>query len=215
MQQNLNAKDIENATPAHEKDKHTKLGLLKRFLSDVMLQKKKQANKRPRSRLATRTPGDGCYDSTEYNGRQSPEGNEHEREFLRRHNSYLNAAFVDGDDTTISDITDNSSICIDVTDAESAFEDDSICDLERNIYEMSECDSDEQNESDVSDNEGPFCDADNTVIHCERIIDMFRKTELSDDGIEKEDDYMESFMNTLVYNSDSDEGMGSLESDSE
>ena len=203
----INVKDIENATPANEKNKHTKLGLLKQFLSDVMLQKKKQENKRSMSRLATRTPGDGCYDSTEYNGRQSPEGTEYEREFLTRHNSYLNAAFVEGDDTTNSDTTENN--IIDSGD-ESTFEDESICELERNIYEMSESDSDELNESDFSDTEGPFCDADITVI-----IDMFRKTELSDDGIEKEDDYMESFMNTLVYNSDSDEGMGSLESDSE
>ena len=208
----VNVKDIENATPALEKDKHTKLGLLKQFLSDVMLQKKKQANKRSRSRLATRTPGDGCYDNTEYNGRQSPEGIEYEREFLRRHNSYLNAAFVEGDDTTNSDTTDNN---ISHLGDESTLEDESICDLERNVCEMSECDSDEQNESDLSDNEGPFCDSDNTVIKCEKIIDMFRKAELSDDDIEKEDDYLESFMNTLVYNSDSDEGMGSLESDSE
>ena len=203
----INVKDIENATPSNEKDKHTRLGLLKRFLSDVMLQKKKQKNKRSMSRLATRTPGNGCYDSTEYNGRQSPDGIEYEREFLTLHNSYLNAAFVEGDDTTNSDTTENN--IIDLGD-ESTFEDESICELERNICEMSESDSDEQNESDFSDNEGPFCDADITVI-----IDMFRKTELSDDGIENKDDYMESFMNTLVYNSDSDEGMGSLESDSE
>ena len=207
----INVKDIENATPANEKDKHSKLGLLKRFLSDVMLQKKKLENKRSRSRLATRIPGDSCYDSTEYNGRQSPEGIEYEREFLR-HNSYLNAAFVEGDDTTNSDTTDNSVIDL---EAESAFEDESICELERNIYEMSESDSDEQNDSDLSYNEGPFCESDNTVIKCERIIDMFRKAELSDDGIEKEDDYLESFMNTLVFHSDSDEGMCSLESDSE
>ena len=208
----VNVKNIENATPANEKDKHTKLGLLKRFLSDVMLQKKKQENKRSRSRLATRTPGDGCYDSTGYNERQPPEGNEHEREFLTRHNSFLNDAFVEGDETRNSDATDNN--IIDLGD-ESGFEDESICELERNICEMSESDSDEQNESDFSDNEGPFCDADNTVIKCERIIDMFRKAELSDYDIVKEDDYLESFMNTLVYNSDSDEGMGSLESDSE
>ena len=207
----INVKNIENATPANEKDKHSKLGLLKRFLSDVMLQKKKLENKRSRSRLATRIPGGSCYDSTEYNGRQSPEGIEYEREFLR-HNSYLNAAFVEGDDTTNSDTTDNSVIDL---EAESAFEDESICELERNIYEMSESDSDEQNDSDLSYNEGPFCESDNTVIKCERIIDMFRKAELSDDGIEKDDDYLESFMNTLVFHSDSDEGMCSLESDSE
>ena len=45
----INVKDIENATPANEKNKHTKLGLLKQFLSDVMLQKKKQENKRSMS----------------------------------------------------------------------------------------------------------------------------------------------------------------------
>ena len=56
---------------------------------------------------------------------------------------------------------------------------------------MSDSDSDEHdNKSDASDDEGPFCDSDNTVIKCERIIDIFRKAELSDDGTETEDDHI-------------------------
>ena len=212
----INVKDIVNIAPASEKEKHTKLGLFKRFLSDVMLQKKKQANKGSRSRLGTRTPADGCYDNKDENGRMSPVGIENEREFLRRHNSYLNAAFIESEDT--SDETANNDIVhndsVDLED-EHEIEDDSICELERNICEMSESDSDDI-ESDSSDNESPFCcESENTVIKCERIIDMFRKVELSDEDIVTEDDHMESFMKTLVYNSDSDEGMGSLDSDSE
>ena len=213
----INVKDIENAILAHEKDKYTKLGLLKRFLSDIMLQKKKQANKRSRSGLTTRTPGDGCYDNAESQDRQSPAGTEHERHFIRRHNSYLNAAFVEGD-TTLSDANDslddtNGSVDF---DNERASEEESICELERNVCEMSESDSDARdNDSDSSDNEGPFCEHDNTVIKCERIIDIFRKAEISSVDNDNEDEYLESFMNTLVYNSDSDEEMGSLDSDSE
>ena len=75
--------------------------------------------------------------------------------------------------------------------------------------------SESGNDSYSSDTEGPFCDDDNTVIKCDRIIDMFRKAESSEDGSETEDDHMESFMNTFVYKSDSDEGFGSVESDAE
>ena len=221
IQANLNKscdKIINSKNIANEKDKHTKIGLFKRFLSDVILQKKKQANKRSRSRLGTRTPADGCYDNNDENGRKPPVGIENEREFLRRHNSYLNAAFLESDDTndtsdytTYNDSTDNNRI--DLED-EHTIEDDSICEFERNICEMSESDSDDI-ESDSSENEGPFCDSETTVIKCERIIDMFRKVELSDEDTDTEDDHMESFMKTLVYNSDSDEGMDSLDSDSE
>ena len=205
-----NVKDIENITPTSENDKHAKLGLLKRFLSDVMLQKKRKTIKQSSSRLGTRTPADGCYDNGEQNGRKSAEGVEQEKEFLRRYNSYLNAAFVESNDTTENDATDNDVIDL---DDESDFEDDSICELERNISEMSESDNDLYS----SDNEGPFRDSDNTVIKCERIIDMFRKAELSEDGSETKDEYMESFMNTLVSKSYSDEEMGSesVENDSE
>ena len=201
----LNNKDIDNVTPANNKDKQTKVGLLKRFLSDVMLQKKKQTNKRPSSRLATRTPGDGCYDNEGQNGRQEPI----ERGFMRRHNSYLNAAFVEGEDTVNGDVIDIDNV--DLTD-ESDSEDDSVCELERNICEMSESDSDE---CDSSDNEGPFCETENTVIKCERIIDLFRKVAISDDDTETEDDHMESFMNTIIDYADSDEGISSLDSDAE
>ena len=200
----LNNKDIDNVTPANE----TKVGLLKRFLSDVMLQKKKQTNKRSSSRLATRTSGDGCYDECK-NERQEPIGIEQEKEPLRRHNSYLNAAFVETDDTVDGDDTDIDNL--DLAD-ESYSENDSICELERNICEMSESDTDE---CDSSDNEGPFCETENTVIKCERIIDLFRKVAVSDDDTETEDDYMESFMNTVIEYADSDEGIGSLDSDAE
>ena len=204
----LNAKDIENITPTIEKNKHSKLGLLKRFLSDVMLQKKRQTIIQSRSRLGTRTPADGCYDNVEQNGRKSAKGAEQEKEFLRRHNSHLNAAFVECDDTTKNDTSDNDNID---SDDESDFEDDIICEFERNICDMSDADD----ESYSSDNDGPFCDSDNTVVKCERIIDMFRTAKLSDDDSDTEDDHMESFMNTLVYNSDPDEEMGSVESDAE
>ena len=207
-----NVKDTENNTPvANKEDKHTKLGLLKRFLSDVMIQTKRRTNKGSMSRLGIRTPADGCYDNKEQNGRKSAEGTEQEREFLRRHNSYLNAAFVENDDKTNSD--DNDDIYL---EDESDFEDDDICEHERNICEMSESDSEEYgNQSDSFYNESPFCDSDNTVIKCERIIDMFRKVELSDEDTETEDDHMESFMKTFVDYCDSDEGMGSLDSDAE
>ena len=204
----MNAKDIENITPTIEKDKHSKLVVLKRFMSDVMLQKRRQTITQSRSRLGNRTPADGCYGNVEQNGRKSAEGVEQEKEFLRRHNSYLNAAFVECDDTTKNDTSDNDNID---SDDESDFEDDIISELERNICDMSESD----NESYSSDTDGPFCDSDNTVVKCERIIDMFRKAELSDDDSETEDDHMESFMNTFVYNSDPDEEMGSVESDAE
>ena len=95
-----NVKDIENIASTTEKDKHAKLGLLKRFLSDVMLQKKTQTIKQSKSRLGTRTPADGCYDNGEQSGRKSLEDFEQEKQFLRRPNSYLNAAFVESDDTT-------------------------------------------------------------------------------------------------------------------
>ena len=204
---------VKNIIPANEKHKHTKSGLLKWFLGDVMRQTKRRTIKRSNSGLGSRTPADGCYDNKGENGRNSPEGTEQEKEFLRRHNSYLNAAFVENDDTIKHDTTDIDSIDL---DDESAFDDASICDHERNICEMSESDSEDYgNESDSFDTEGPFCDSNNTVIKCERIIDMFRKIELSDEATETEDDHMESFMNTVVYNSDSDEGMCSLDSDNE
>ena len=205
----LNNKDIDNVTPANEKDTQTKVGLLKRFLSDVMLQKKKQTNKRSSSRLATRTSGDGCYENECKNGRQEPIGIYQEREPLRRHNSYLNAAFVESDDTDNGDVTDIDNL--DQAD-ESYSENDSICELERNICEMSESDSDE---CDSSDNEGPFCETENTVIKRERIIALFKKVAVSDDDTETEDEYMESFMNTIIAYADSDEGIGSLDSDAE
>ena len=201
----LNNKNIDNVTAANDEDKQTKVGLLKRFLSDVMLQKKKQTNKKSSSRLAARTPGDGCYDNECKNERQEPIGFEQEKEPLRRHNSYLNAAFVETDDTVDGDDTDIDNL--DLAD-ESYSENDSICELERNICEMSESDTDE---CDSSDNES----RDNTVIKCERIIDLFRKAAISDDDTETEDDCMESFMKTVIEYADSDEGIGSLDSDAE
>ena len=80
------------------------------------------------------------------------------------------------------------------------------------ICEMLEYGSDEHNHGyDSSDTEDPFCNSDNTVIKYERFIDMFRKEVSRDEDTEMEDDHMESFLKTVVYNSDSDEGMDSLD----
>ena len=188
-----NTKDIDNATEVRNSDnKYAKLGLLKRFLSDVMLQKKKRSDKQSRSRLGIRTSGDGCYDNGEQNGQQPPVG------VLRRHNSYLNAAFVENDDTANSDGIDNDMSDSENTDSdyEVDLEDDSICELERNICDMSESDND--SDSSTDDDEGPFCNSENTVVKCERIIDIFMKMELEDNEAESEDDHMESFMKTFV-----------------
>ena len=100
-----------------------------------MLHKKRQTNNGSRSRLTARTPGDGCYDNQDPNGRQSPIGIEQEREIIRRHNSYLNAAFIENDDNTNSDTCTIDNDNIDLED-ERDFEDDRICELERNICEM-------------------------------------------------------------------------------
>ena len=97
-----------------------------------MLQKKKQTNNGSRSRITIRTTGDGCYDDKEQNERQSPIGIEQEREIIRRHNSYLNAAFIENDDTANSDTCTIDNDNIDLDD-ERDFEDDSISELERNI----------------------------------------------------------------------------------
>ena len=193
-----NTKDIINTTEVgNSENKYTKLGLFKRILSDVMLQKKKRSNKQSRSRLGIRSSGDGCYDNGEQSGRQSPVGCEQERECLRRHNSYLNAAFVEYDDTANSDGIDNDINESENTDSEVDLEDDSICELERNICDMSESDD----ESDISyDDEGPFCNSENTVIKCERIIDIFRKLDSIEGDSELEDDHMASFMKTFVDN---------------
>ena len=195
-----NNKDIDNATEVrNSENKYTKLGLLKRFLSDVMLQKKKRSNKQSRSRRGIRSSGDGCYDNGEQSGRQSPVGSEQERECLRRHNSYLNAAFVEYDDTANSESIDSDISNSENTDSdyEVDLEDDSICELERNICDMSESDD----ESDISyDEAGPFCNSENTVIKCERIIDIFRKIDSSEGDSELEDDDMASFMKTFVDN---------------
>ena len=193
-----NTKDINTTEVRNSDNKYTKLGLLKRFLSDVMLQKKKRSDKQSISRLGIRTSGDGCYDNGEQNGRQPPVGVEKEREFLKRHNSYLNAAFVEYDDTANSegidsDISDSDNID---SDYEVDLEDDSICELERNICEMSESDND--SDSSTDDDEGPFCNSENTVVKCERIIDIFMKMESGDNDTESEDDHMESFMKTFV-----------------
>ena len=195
-----NTKDIINTIEVrNSENKYTKLGLLKRFLSDVMLQKKKRSDKQSRSRLGIRSSGDGCYDNGEQNGRQSPVGVEQERECLRRHNSFLNAAFVEYDDTANSEGIDSDISDSENTDSDSevTLEDDSICELKRNICDMSESDD----ESDISyDDEGPFCNSENTVIKCERIIDIFRKIDSSEGDSELEDDNMASFMKTFVDN---------------
>ena len=210
----ISDKDIETTYPANEKEKNSKLDLLKRFLNDVMSYKKNEKKLRSTSRMTRRTPGDGCTGSPENQWYKTSES-----ESLSCHISYLNAAFVEGDDMTDSDsetddkpldMMDQTSI---TSENESVFEDDSICELERNIEEMSDIDSGNPSDLEFSDNEGPFCDTETTVIKCERIIDFFRKSEKHGAESETDDDYMKSFMNTVVYDSDSDEGMSSLDSD--
>ena len=139
---------------------------------------------------------------------------------LKRHNSYLNAAFVKGDDSFESHVdidTEHSNY-----DDESAFEDysdsDSVDELERNILEISDADLEDVVNEEFSDNEDQFsfCDTDNTVIKCERIRNIFSQAELNSLETENVDADMESFMTTLVItHSESDEGLCSLDSDSE
>ena len=235
-------KNIDIMEKRDMKERNGKLGILKRFLSDVVLQKKKQNKNMPKSHLPSRPPGDGC--STSIDDQTTVERNLSTKDVnylnnlsfeqsvntesdmlvdssLRQHNSYLNAAFVGGDDSFDSDVeTENeNNICF---DDESAFEDysdnDSVDELERNILEISDTDFQNVDDTDCSDNEDQFsfCDVDNTVIKCERIRNIFSQVELNSLEAENVDAGMESFMQTLMtIDSESDEGLCSLDSDSE
>ena len=226
-------KDIENADNKNEKDRHTKLSLLKRFLNDVMFQTKTLTKKGSRSQMVPRTPGDGCSarsdrhcndsrtESLTYEGPfvclcqlSEDEVDMTEENYLQRHNSYLNAAFVEADDSC-----NPSFYALNESSDESAFEDesdiDSIGEHERNIDEYSDVDFENSDDDSDSDSDGPFCIANNTVIKCARIIDLFCKGEKYEGETNDEDIDMDSFMNTLVCDSDTDEGLSSLDSDTD
>ena len=216
------------------KEQYGKLGILKRFLSDVVLHKKKEMKEVPESRMPFRLPGDGCnttldhqhakenelstIDNDYLNKRSDNELNE--VDVLRSYNSYLNAAFVEGDDDLLDSDMDRLSEHSSYED-ESAFEEysdsDSICELERNILELSDVGFEDTANVGSSDNEDrfSFCDTDNTVIKCERIRNIFSQVELNGLEIDNVDADMESFMNTLVLDSETDEGLSSLDSDTE
>ena len=97
-----------------------------------------------------------------------------------------------------------------VSDPESAFEDDSasecssVCDLERNILEH-----DMESVSDDCSADRPCGDFDNTVLKTERIRKLFSGSDIACSGPDSEDADMESFMKTIICESDSDEGRGS------
>ena len=100
-----------------------------------------------------------------------------------------------------------------MNDSESAFDDasdcSSVCDLERNVLEHEIDDDSACSENAVS------CDkvSDNTVSKCEKIRRMFSGSDVTNSGPDSEDADMESFMKTVVYESDSDEGRGTSVSD--
>ena len=95
-----------------------------------------------------------------------------------------------------------------MNDSESAFDDasdcSSVCDLERNILEH-EMDGDSACSADIK--------VDNTVLKCEKIRRMFSGSDVTNSGPDSEDADMESFMKTVVYESDSDEGRGTYVSE--
>ena len=205
-------KNIENLERMPQRERSGKLGILKRFLSDVVLNTKRQRKEKqlPSPVMLHRTPGDGCEMNTSSNEPQDTTCNE----TLRRYNSYMNAAFVDFDDTNDG----TTQAMLDNAELESAFEDysdtDSVCELERNILELSQsdCEDIDEFESDIEDRFS-FSGAENTVIKCERIRNMFNKAQV--DELDDGDDDMESFMKSLVYDSESDEGVSSLGSNDE
>ena len=205
-------KNIENLEKMPERERSGKLCILKRFLSDVVLNSKRQRKEKqlPSSVMLHRTPGDGCEMNTSSKEPQDTTFNE----TLRRYNSYMNAAFVDFDDTN----DETTHAMLDNAELESAFEDysdtDSVSELERNILELSHSDSQDLDEFE-SDSEDRFSlsGAENTFIKCERIRNMFNKAQVDD--LDDGDDDMESFMKSLVYDSESDEGVSSIGSNDE
>ena len=215
-------KDIENLERMPERERSGKLGILKRFLSDVVLNTKRQRKEKQlqTSVMLQRTPGDGC-DANMMNSNtleMTTSTNEPQdttcNETLRRYNSYMNAAFVDFDDTN----DETTQIMLDNAELESAFEDfsdtDSVSELERNILELSNSDSEDIDEFESdSEDRFSFSGEENTVIKCERIRNMFNKAQV--DELDDGDDDMEKFMKSLVYDSESDEGVSSLGSNDE
>ena len=209
-------KNIENLEKMQRREQSGKLGILKRFLSDVVLHKTKQRKEIQSAVMVERTAGDGCDESiiksntVEMNNTSSvQQQNAAFTETFRRCNSYMNAAFVDCDDIDTLAIED---------DLDSAFDDysdtDSLCELERNIIEISLSDCEDVTElNSDSENQYSFSCAENTVIKCEKIRDMFNTAQ--NDEHDNGDDDMESFMKTLVYDSEHDEGFSSLDSDDE
>ena len=210
-------KNIENLEKMQRRERSGKLGILKRFLSDVVLHKTKQ-RKEIQSTVMARTAGDGCDESiiksntVELNTSSLEQQNVTFNDSIRHCNSYMNAAFVDCDDTTVTALED---------DFESAFEDysdvGSVCEFERNIVDisLSDCEDIAELESD-SECQYSFCSAENTVIECERIrgIRIIHNTAQNDEH-DNGDENMKSFMKTLVYDSEYDEGLSSLDSDEE
>ena len=209
-------KNIENLEKMQKIERSGKLGILKRFLSDVVLHGKKQRKEMQSAVMVDRTPGDGCdasiiqSNTVEINNTSSvQQQNAAFTETFRRCNSYMNAAFVDCDDIETIAVED---------DLDSAFDDysdtDSVCELERNIIEISLSDCEDVAElNSESDDQYSFSCAENTVIKCEMIRDMFNSAQI--DKQDNGDDDMESFMKTLVYDSEHDEGLSSLDSDDE
>ena len=215
-------KNIENLEKMQKRERSGKLGILKRFLSDVVLHSKKQKKELKLSDMADRTPGDGCDSSIIKSNTLEMKNKPSEKHqnttlnnSLRRHNSYMNAAFVDCDDNNDTILV---TCKLDNDDLESAFEDyndtGSVGELERNILEisLSDCEDITEFESD-SEDQYSFCGAENTVIECKRIRDMFNTAQI--DEHDNGDEDMKSFMKTLMYDSEHYEGLSSLGSDEE
>jgi hypothetical protein len=166
--------------------------------------------------LATRTRGDGCNESmhcrklavrTPGDGADSDELPDLSSVLHECQEFSLNKGFFSDDDassdTTIIQQTRNElNECFvyspdDVTssnDEESAFEDDSecssVCDFERNIDEL---------------------DIEDTLVKMDRIKSAFSNGDLN--ARITEDTLLDSFMNTIVGDSSSDEGLSSVGSD--
>ena len=155
-----------------------KTDLMKRFLHDVMSQQVKQTKKVCRSKPLLRTPADGCSDTSE-----------------------IRDSVVFDNDRDIL----NTCTCNVVSDSESAFEEgsdcSSVCDLERNILEH-----DMETESDFDSFDRLCGEGDNTELKSDKIKKMFSGSDIVNSGPDSEDADMESFMKTVIHDSDSDEG---------
>lgn len=119
------------------------------------------------------------------------------------------------DDDSNGQSIDNNFIAGDaamISDPESAFGEgsdcSSVCDLERNILEH-----DMESETDSLDKSDSVHKVDNTMLKSEKIRKIFSGSDLMDSGPGSEDADMESFMKTVVYDADSDEGRGTSSSE--